>query len=371
MPSRESYIAGPTLPSLSEIIKLEPEKEPWCAGYAHSKGRRCHNPTNMRGRSSAMSLLDKGTKDLRAGRRIDTLLENLATYVLCTIFHQNQALDLACRWKRQVSSFLVPQATSQVNSATSERRVRRSSSDVYSDTAEANVDELCDILYRKLQDTLEELRRLQAVQHGPTISANSPVPRGDERASIDNNPRTGRSSTIRDGLRIVPSTRAVMRQSASSTHESTITAPRSTQVQVVIQARPASVSNQRAATVSATARVSSSTDSQEGVEATSQPRNRAIQATSVTRRAVEGECGICLCHMQTSQSLFVDESIEIDEEEDVENLGEEEDDEDEEDEELVWCRARCGVNFHKKCIDQWLETSHASTCPACRSTWRP
>lgn len=375
MPSRESYIAGPALPSLSEIIKLEPEREPWCAGYAPSQGRRCHARTNARGRSSAMSLLHKGTKDLRAGRCIDTLLENLAPHVLCTRFHQGQAFDLARRWQRQVRSFLdsqaTSQATSQVNITTSESPARRSSSDVYSETAEGNVDELCAILYQKLQDTMEELRRLQAVQHGPTITANSPLPGSDERASIDSSPRTARSSAIRDGSRAVPSTRAVMRQSASSTIQSAITAPRSTQVQAVSQARPASVSNQRPATVSAAARVSSRTESQEGVGATSQPRDRASQAISVTRRAVEGECGICLCHLQTSHPRFVDERVESDEEEDEEDQDEEEVDEYEEDQELVWCKARCGVNFHKKCIDEWLESPYASTCPACRSTWRP
>jgi hypothetical protein len=55
---------------------------------------------------------------------------------------------------------------------------------------------------------------------------------------------------------------------------------------------------------------------------------------------------------------------EVEEEEEGEGEGEGEE------EELVWCKARCGVNFHKKCIDKWLETSHAPTCPTCRSNWR-
>jgi hypothetical protein len=37
---------------------------------------------------------------------------------------------------------------------------------------------------------------------------------------------------------------------------------------------------------------------------------------------------------------------------------------------LVWCKARCGVNFHKRCIDQWLQTAHDPTCPTCRSHWK-
>ncbi|CRG88704.1 hypothetical protein PISL3812_05738 [Talaromyces islandicus] len=42
---------------------------------------------------------------------------------------------------------------------------------------------------------------------------------------------------------------------------------------------------------------------------------------------------------------------------------------------LVWCRRRCGNNFHQSCIDGWLESiaQHPerplATCPTCRVVW--
>jgi TATA-binding protein-associated factor Taf7 len=121
------------------------------------------------------------------------------------------------------------------------------------------------------------------------------------------------------------------------------------------------------------ARVSSSTRNQNSQDVT-------LQAN---RREVEGECGICLCNLQISQDLDAEEEEESehsDDDDDEDDDDNEEDDDDEQieaedkdehqDEELVWCKARCGVNFHKQCIDQWLETAHAPTCPACRSRWK-
>lgn len=40
----------------------------------------------------------------------------------------------------------------------------------------------------------------------------------------------------------------------------------------------------------------------------------------------------------------------------------------EEDEELVWCRAACGNNIHKACLNQWIDRN--STCPFCRAQWQ-
>jgi hypothetical protein len=37
---------------------------------------------------------------------------------------------------------------------------------------------------------------------------------------------------------------------------------------------------------------------------------------------------------------------------------------------VVWCKARCGVNFHKSCISEWLGSARYPTCPTCRSNWK-
>tara|TARA_R110002050_G_scaffold147012_1_gene272613 strand:- start:1385 stop:2539 length:1155 start_codon:yes stop_codon:yes gene_type:complete len=38
-------------------------------------------------------------------------------------------------------------------------------------------------------------------------------------------------------------------------------------------------------------------------------------------------------------------------------------------EELVWCRATCGNNMHKDCIDMWSKKAGPVDCPMCRSPW--
>lgn len=378
MPSRHSYVASSSLAPLSEIIKLEPEKEPWCAGYAPSQGRRCHARTNAHGRRSAMTLLNEGTKDLRAGRSIDTLLEDLAPHVLCTRFHQSQAADLTRRWKRQVRTYL----DSQVTSTPFAGPVRLSSRSIYPETAEANMEERTALLYQRLRETMEELRCLEIAQYGLPITANPPIHlEGRNTSAVASSSRAGGvSSRNTPPANLVD--RTARRRSTESTNQSAITVPRPAQPQVSRQTREVSLSSPRPATPPTVVRVSSSTGNQDSQDETSQ----------ANRREVEGECGICLCNLQISQH-----DVDADEEEDSEHSDDDDYDDDDDDdddddndqdddeydeqteaedkdehqdEELVWCKARCGVNFHKQCIDQWLETARDPTCPTCRSHWK-
>ncbi|PLB41084.1 uncharacterized protein BDW47DRAFT_100470 [Aspergillus candidus] len=39
---------------------------------------------------------------------------------------------------------------------------------------------------------------------------------------------------------------------------------------------------------------------------------------------------------------------------------------------LVWCRGHCGTNFHRRCMDRWIEKFRGDadpTCPICRREW--
>jgi hypothetical protein len=61
------------------------------------------------------------------------------------------------------------------------------------------------------------------------------------------------------------------------------------------------------------------------------------------RKAIEGDCPIC-----------------------YEELGK--------DEAIVWCKAACGQNIHKACLEMWAATKRQQgtdkvTCPYCRSMW--
>ena len=67
---------------------------------------------------------------------------------------------------------------------------------------------------------------------------------------------------------------------------------------------------------------------------------------SRNRKPVEGDCPICFCDMESEGR-----------------------------EAIVWCRAACGQNIHKKCFEMWAKTKRQQgraaqvTCPYCRSVW--
>lgn len=354
---------------LSEIIKLEPEREPWCAGYAPSQGRRCHARTNARGRSSAMMLLNDGSKDLRVGRNIDTLLEDLAPHVLCIRFHQSQASDLVRRWKRQVRTYL----DSQVVSTPYTRPVRTSSQRIF-EPAEANMEERIAILHQELRDAEEEVRRLKLAQSGLPVNTNPRHYEGRNMSAVVNSSSTGSTSSRNPPVNCLNETlRGDLTE--SSTNRSAIAVPRPVQAQASRQTSAASISSTRSLNTATMPRIFSS------------PGNTASQGETFqpNRREIEGECGICLNDLDGPQDEDLDagegsensggydhgdNDQDKDDEEDNYDGYDDDGDDDEPLNELVWCKARCGVNFHKRCIDQWLETDQAPTCPACRSNWK-
>ncbi|PYI17963.1 hypothetical protein BO99DRAFT_444219 [Aspergillus violaceofuscus CBS 115571] len=91
---------------LSEILNLYPDQERWCAGYAPSQGRRCHNPISGAHRGSAVRLLDEGSERMRQGEDIDDLLMDLASLVLCRHVHQkdprSQVPTLVKKWQEKI-----------------------------------------------------------------------------------------------------------------------------------------------------------------------------------------------------------------------------------------------------------------------------
>ncbi|KAJ5362327.1 hypothetical protein N7541_003171 [Penicillium brevicompactum] len=376
MPSRHSSIPFSSPLPLSEIIELQPEEEPWCAGYAPSQGRRCHARTNAYGRNSAMKLLEKGTERLRAGRSLDTLLEDLAPHVLCTRFHQNQASTLTSRWKRKVRVYLdsqIPSVPSTPSTRTarlpsipstastrttrftstpsvpSTRTTRLSSRHSPSETPEREIDERTALL-RKLSETLEELRRLDAAEVDEEHSTGSRALRETESSSRTASPGITESTPRRPASQESYYDRVVQRGPTES-----IVVQMATAVPRVIQAQVGSTS--------ATPVPRQTSASPTGASVSSSTLSR------VNRRKVEGNCGICLCDMHTPQQSVSTADAEVTGNDNNENTDDGDDDEEDDDggDELTWCKARCGVNFHKGCIDQWL--ARARTCPACRSNW--
>ncbi|RDA86198.1 hypothetical protein CP532_3477 [Ophiocordyceps camponoti-leonardi (nom. inval.)] len=59
------------------------------------------------------------------------------------------------------------------------------------------------------------------------------------------------------------------------------------------------------------------------------------------RRPIEGDCSICFCELQGDDP-----------------------------QPIVWCRAECGQNIHRQCMDTWLQSSEGPPrCPMCRCPW--
>ncbi|KAJ6178072.1 hypothetical protein N7519_008533 [Penicillium mononematosum] len=362
MPSRYSHVVTSPMAPLSEIIKLEPEREPWCAGYAPSQGRRCHARTNARGRSWAMMLLNDGTKDLRAGRNIDTLLEDLAPHVLCTRFHQSQASDLLRRWKRQVRTYL----DSHVVSTPYTRPVRTSSQMIF-ETAEANMEERIAILHQRLRDAKEEIRRLKVAQSGLPVTGN-PRHHGGRNMSAVVNPSSMGSTLSRNPPVNRPNEALRRDLTESSTNQSAIAVPRPVQAQSSRQTSAVSIPSPRSLNTPTVPRAFSRTGNTASQAETSQPNRHGDWDAEEGSENSGGDD-----HGDNDQDNDDEDDDDDDYDDDADADSDDNDDDADDDErlkELVWCKARCGVNFHKQCIDQWLETDHAPTCPACRSTWK-
>ncbi|PLB44910.1 hypothetical protein P170DRAFT_440118 [Aspergillus steynii IBT 23096] len=97
---------------LSEIINLYPKEESTCIGYARTQGRRCRNSVKAEDRAQASFLLEKATKRLCAGHSIDSLLEDIAYWVLCKRWHRNSDVaGISAEWRSQVYRYLAVQAS--------------------------------------------------------------------------------------------------------------------------------------------------------------------------------------------------------------------------------------------------------------------
>ncbi|KAJ5987445.1 hypothetical protein N7451_011810 [Penicillium sp. IBT 35674x] len=367
MASSSSFTNRQFLPHLSQIIHLEPDKEPWCAGYAPSQGRRCHASTNAYGRRCAMSLLDEATEALHAGRCIDDLLDELAPHVLCRRWHQSQASDLTARWQKRILSYMrshsSPRRESISLSARQPTRLstrtgnREPTRAIDSDSSPTNVEEQCAELYQTLQNTLAELRRLQALQTSLPISSSTietSTPRARDR---------GNAGTIREARTsnsFISSTETSQRATVAT---QTANPPRQAEVR-------ARAPHREYSTQQLSSRVVPSTEER----ATSRDSHSSLRpAIQITRRDIEGPCGICL---EALKSTELDDSDDSDEEYDSDSDSDEdynevnEEDSEQEEPRLVYCKAQCGNNFHESCLHEWLEHSTRPTCPMCRCAWQ-
>ncbi|OOQ81786.1 hypothetical protein PEBR_43182 [Penicillium brasilianum] len=383
-------MACAVLPKLSQIIRLEPENEPWCAGYAPSQGRRCHNRTNAAGRSQAMHLLGHGTKALRAGHSIEDILEDLAPLVLCKRFHQSQASDLASRWKKEVQSFLLSQAPT----TSSRRQSVVSKSSKTRQKASNEILELERILAH-LQNSHHNSAVPNSIPHNATVlspntdagnprrHANYQGLRASSSGQTEHTPRergvlppvSRQQSTSARSTQVVRSIGSISGHMEQPRRREVITQLRPTQEVSDSTTMEAARPRERPQASVRTSNVESGGTTPLHVHSRSPPTRAAQRRTEQavvsvahphipTRRTVEGDCGICLCALQEAADDTRDGGHDTDNEDELNR------DAVERYEDLVWCKAQCGVNFHKACMDQWLKRAPSRTCPACRRSWR-
>ncbi|CAI7648239.1 unnamed protein product [Penicillium pancosmium] len=370
MPSRHPSIFYSSLPHLSTIINLQPDSEPWCAGYAPSRGRRCQASTNAHGRRCAMDILDEATEDLRAGDSIDDLLKELAPYVLCRRFHQNQASDLARRWRKQVSSFVESrrssptQRTVQNNTGIRRQVPRRQTSE-----------EQFEVRLREMKQRIEELLWIEDFDGLPATSLRSQV-LNDARhmirtiGAINNSPTTPTDNIAQPRGDFITPVETPIRSLSDSTRSEISRNSASSRERLATSSEPSSLRSEATTTMPPT--------SDSAPQAVNTQRS-THSTESATRKAREPQS-----YGTDDEEEEEDEGDEeTDEEEDEghddsDDSGDEQgyysdDDEPEvevEEDGLVWCKAQCGVNYHRECIEKWLRSGHYDSCPTCRKTWK-
>ncbi|KAL2864223.1 uncharacterized protein BJX67DRAFT_361994 [Aspergillus lucknowensis] len=345
MPSSQT----PSRPHLSTILSLYPEEEHWCVGFARTKGRRCHLPTNAHSRQKAVHYLDIGTERFYAGRNIDVYLEHIAVNVLCTRWHQNQASSLVCEWQGKVQRFLDSTAARE-----RARRMRSSTGRTASNTPSS-----IRTPSRRASSNTTPVSSRPSPSRSPSSRqpANNNIPAeidlvrqalngfearlGQiERVVGERNTRRPNAGTNVAGRMRRGTTQTAIQQLVNSIQSelNTTTDRRDVTLQISVSVTFASIPND---------------EDESGDENTEDGEHGAQDSATISptvrarRRTIEGDCRICLEPLSGSRQLDLDGA----------------------EESLSWCQARCGVNYHAACINSWLAASTRATCPNCRSAW--
>ncbi|KAJ9294496.1 hypothetical protein DTO271G3_6764 [Paecilomyces variotii] len=383
------YRASPS-PSpydLRSIIQLYPEQEPWCIGFAVTRGRRCHNQTSAVSREKACSLLDRGTWDLAQGLDISDLLGQLAPLVLCKRWHQYECHDLVNRWARKVEDFQMRQSQASLIWTTPTRTISPSWSSPstlgypytlgYSETNHyrryGSPDEICSAqritdLLQNMSDRLD--RVVESLEDSGQPSAVRQRDNGTRTRSTAGRPAQRQASSLAAGAATSRSASRTVEPNDSSVRNRGSTSTSTRTERTLERTRNSSGTIPSSSTAARQTPSTTSVSEPDNVAPTRPTRvrvslarvpevniNRITSATrrTVTRKPIEGDCSIC-----TNPLIHEDHSTETSP--GTENEGQ-----------LSWCRAQCGNNYHKECIGQWLSTCRdmfrTPTCPYCRARW--
>lgn len=320
---------------LSAILEIWPEHDHECAGIAKGAGRRCKLTTNKLNRSIACSLLEEGSALLNSGEEcIDDILTDLAPRTLCVRWHQYQASGLVSQWKRKVDKFVQQrQAVSR-----RERRERHSFSSRQS-TPEPRTSGSSTRVHIQQNNILLNVESLY-------VFSNTPAPR--ETSYPANTSQSSRAAM--SSVAAIPSGESRRLQATSPSAIPT----------------PSRMIENRATPRDEPTETTDTANTQRRIL----PLPTRRTNSTITRRPIEGECGICylpLLNDDEDDTNSSDNSISGSETSGSTSTTSTS-------EPLVWCKAQCGNNYHKSCMDPWIkccaDNSRAATCPTCRATWR-
>ncbi|KAL4818776.1 hypothetical protein BDW67DRAFT_155917 [Aspergillus spinulosporus] len=399
------------LPHLSYILSLDPSLDHRCAGYVHTHGRRCTTKINLHDRNKAIALLNTATADLRAGKWSDVendTLEELARLLLCSeITHQAQARSLMERWRADIEAFV--QGYGFI--------IGLHDADTMTEWDVLNTDlnnkSWCKQVSRGLRWGLDNLVITQLVRSrdpggNPThqhIQGSNSDWNGnidyESSSNPDHDPENELTPPLSHETAISISTSA-----GHGTYNNPSTNAQHPPIGIPVQTR----------THSSVFGFLPPAPKNIGI-----PHSRQANTIECLRQPIDGDCSICLISLLDEPSDFdfdtesgytraitdrlsspsadyvyqwhdIDTGVrgltdlmrrdyayhpvlsyvrEVGPDINVRREGKVGERKYPERPKLSWCRAGCGVNYHKHCLDKWvaMAPSGLATCPSCRRRW--
>lgn len=395
-----------------------------CAGFAPSKGRRCHNRIADHNQGHGKRILDKlGSSDLDS-RSLKNDLEDLAPVILCKRNHQNQAATMVDQWLRMIvklkaersqqraeslrtsqrSSGRVPPLQLQSSAVTTSTSSRRSrpvplvDPDHQLPTPPATpsrrvslnnrVDQVIEAMSLSSMEIERTIARLAASARtlqppNPTTPSTISPPEAPQLVHQDNPiiisaPTTPSLQYAETPLTITvpePDITPLLPEGAPVTvtvPDSPLLSPVHTssieECSICFEPLPhhTAISSECGHSFHADC-INGALDYQDSCNPR-QPHSCPYCRTAWLRRKVEGDCSICQDQLLPGREDGEDEG-------ETENAGQSEDHADSagQGEELVWCELQCGKNYHAGCMRGWLaaveDRGGRRSCPDCRADW--
>ena len=294
-------------------------------GFAPSKGRRCRNPIACVNRQQAAKILLQMSRRHPQSQRVDYLLEELASRLLCRRWHQDQAAGITRQWQDNIDDY---------QAAEDDRRCER---------MDDPMDRLITAVAVRVEQSIvarmppapvrSTVARTRATSHRTDRNTSSVAPlRILGPSSVTPSVATRERSRVRDhnepnGEEAEQQTNSEpdppSQQQASlreTNHCENNPSPRSSADELTAHTNDASLGEPVAMTRE---EVTSEGDTEEhAIEALTQAQRHEESPHFHDHRPIEGNCSICFEELSSGDDI-------------------------------AWCQAQCKQNFHADCVNTW------------------